>query len=114
MTLDEWKIFLRGEHPTITDTLNGVTRTLTPADPDYERYITKWAEASIAAQLADSGRTTREERGTQVREALTDLDSFADTLVDPDISLTVPQLRQMLARVCRILAVLVRYQFREP
>jgi hypothetical protein len=109
MTLDEWKIFLRGEYPTITDLQNGVERTLLPTDADYENYIASWAEASFNAEESAAGRELHATRREQVRSALSDLDSFADDLLNPEITLTVPQLRAMLARVCQIEAAHIRH-----
>jgi hypothetical protein len=115
MTLLEWQDFLRGEHPEI---FTQETAFRTPLDPEaYEATIARWAQASFHAQEAEAARTQattldRQQRSA-IREALFDLDSFADALVDEAQALTVMQIRRMLARVCRVLAALIRYQIRD-
>ena len=51
-TLNQWKINLKAENSSLTNTVDGVTRTLSTAE--YDKTIDEWAQASFDQEVANN------------------------------------------------------------
>lgn len=98
---------LRAQYPyPQTVTVNGVSRDMT--QEEYDAWISAQAVAVREAQLAAEAEAQEAEIRRLTRLALTKLDQNYQTLSDTSVTLTVPQMRAMLADVTRAAYFVVR------
>src|SRR5688500_13252734 len=105
---------VRAANPEFVINGDGETIVISPdTDPlQYEAMVTdrvplRTMEKSMRTE-EDAERTRRQ----KVREALADLDQSADTLLGTG-TVTAAMQRQILGRVCRVLAAFIRVSIRQ-
>lgn len=94
---------LRATYPTMTETVNGVERTL--MTPEYDAKMAEWVAAELARQQEADDAASKKALRRQVRLALATLTTDLATLGG---SPTQAQVRTIVQHNCQILQGLIQ------